>query len=114
VLTFPFSQSVKQYENVVKLQRTHTALVLTMHLRRQASTLTMLKTLHKSHILPDVESFSPAVSRTLLPVMRRLKWSLQRDRLARTMRGGTVGFGAGTTGKPFGNQDGKLPKALRE
>ena len=45
-----------------------------------------LLTLHSTHILPDIESSSPSVARSLLPTMRKLKWSLQRDRLAREFK----------------------------
>ncbi|KAF9535595.1 hypothetical protein CPB83DRAFT_21320 [Crepidotus variabilis] len=45
-----------------------------------------LLTLHSPRIFPDIESSSPAVARSLLPVMRRLKWCLQRDSLAREFK----------------------------
>jgi hypothetical protein len=45
-----------------------------------------LQNLHKSHILPDVESSSLFISRSLLPVVHKLKWSLQKDRLAKMLR----------------------------
>lgn len=35
---------------------------------------------------PDVEFFSPAISRRLLPAIRELKWCLRRDQLAKTTR----------------------------
>ena len=44
-----------------------------------------LKRLHHSHVLPDVESSSPNISRSLLPIMHKLKWSLQRDKVARML-----------------------------
>ncbi|KAF8585125.1 hypothetical protein K439DRAFT_1388677 [Ramaria rubella] len=37
-------------------------------------------------VLPDVESCSSRISRVLLPVVHELKWSQQRDRLARIYR----------------------------
>jgi hypothetical protein len=55
-----------------------------------ASQATYLKNLHHTHILPDEESSSFTVSRALLPAVRRLKWSFQRDKLARMVREGTI------------------------
>jgi len=51
--------------------------------------------LHSTHILPDIEGSSPSIARSLLPTMRKLKWSLQRDRLAREFKksGKAVGLG---------------------
>jgi hypothetical protein len=46
----------------------------------------VLQTLHRSHVLPDIESSSLAISRSLLPVVRKLKWSQQRDNLAKVVR----------------------------
>jgi hypothetical protein len=37
-------------------------------------------------ILPDIESSSMKLSRSLLPVIHQLKWSFQRDALSRTVR----------------------------
>jgi hypothetical protein len=85
-------QSVKQYENGIKLQRTHACAVLSSHLRQRSSPINTLKRLHQSHILPDVESSSILFSRTLLPVVRRLKWSLQKDRFAQVIRDGGLGL----------------------
>ena len=51
----------------------------------------MLETLHQSHVLPDIESSSLSISRSLLPVMRQLKWSIQRDKLAQLVREGLSG-----------------------
>lgn len=46
----------------------------------------LLEALRRSRILPDVEYSSARVAHSLLPVMRRLKWSIQRDRLAKAVR----------------------------
>lgn len=56
---------------------------------------TYLLSLHSTHILPDIEGSSPSIARSLLPTMRRLKWSLQRDHLAREFKksGKAVGLG---------------------
>ncbi|KAJ8583632.1 hypothetical protein M405DRAFT_937106 [Rhizopogon salebrosus TDB-379] len=85
--------SVNQYESGLRLQRQRTNLILSSHLRRRAPASAILKSLHHSHILPDVESSLIYVSRSLLPVMRQLKWSIQRDALANKVRGGTLGLG---------------------
>lgn len=57
---------------------------------------------------PDVEFFSPAISRRLLPAIRELKWALRRDELVRTARlavsSGSVQGQAGTS------VDGRLSK----
>lgn len=45
----------------------------------------VLKQLHYSHVLPDMESSSPNMSRSLLPIVHKLKWSLQRANLARLL-----------------------------
>jgi hypothetical protein len=45
-----------------------------------------LRTLYTAHVYPDVESSSLNVARSLLPTVRKLKWSLQRDRLAKVFK----------------------------
>ncbi|KAF8640647.1 hypothetical protein AX17_000304 [Amanita inopinata Kibby_2008] len=79
--------SIKQYESGQKLARRHASFIVSRQLcRRSAATLTQaLKVLHLSHVLPDVESSSTNISRNLLPVMHKLKWSLHRDRIARIL-----------------------------
>lgn len=88
-------QSVDQYGSGLRLQRERTAHIIASHLRRRAPAPVGLKLLYHSHILPDVESSLLSVSRSLLPVVRKLKWSIQRDKLANEVRGlsGTQGFG---------------------
>ena len=80
-------QSVNQYESGLRLQRERTGLIISSHLRRRAPPPVILKSLHHSHILPDVESSLLSVSRSLLPMVRKLKWSIQRDALANKVRG---------------------------
>jgi len=107
---FYTQRSVIQYETSLMLARQHTGNVLSTHLKRRATIPnhdSMLKTLHQSHIFPDVEFSSFSVSRSLLPVMRKLKWSLQRDKLAKMVRAGTIlpsarGFGNWLEGKGSG------------
>jgi len=79
-------QSVKQYENGLRLQRRQASTIISSYLYRRSSVPGTLRTLHQSHILPDVESSSLTISRSLLPVMRKLKWSIQKDQLARVFR----------------------------
>lgn len=90
---------MKQYETGLLLERRHTDRVLSSLLRLRASSPNSLKYLHQSHVLPDVESSSLSVSRSLLPIMHKLKWSLQKDKLARMVRTRASGFrnGAGET-----------------
>lgn len=89
------AHSVDQYGSGLRLQRERTAHIIASHLRRRAPAPVGLKLLYHSHILPDVESSLLSVSRSLLPVVRKLKWSIQRDKLANEVRGlsGTQGFG---------------------
>lgn len=97
-------QSVKQYETGLRLQRKYTSIVISSQLRRRSSGNHALKTLHQSHVLPDVESSSLSISRSLLPVMRQLKWSIQRDRLAQVVRDGASGtVGSKNTGGEQGS-----------
>ena len=78
--------SVKQYESGLRLQRRHTKYILSAHLRGRGFGIAPLQKLHRAQVYPDVESSSPRVSRTLLPVVRQLKWSIQRDRMAKIIR----------------------------
>lgn len=87
-------KSVKQYETGLRLQRRYTSTVVSSNLSRRSPGSGALKSLHQSQILPDIESSSLFISRSLLPVMHQLKWSIQRDRLSKMVRDraqGTVG-----------------------
>ncbi|KAF4612265.1 hypothetical protein D9613_004272 [Agrocybe pediades] len=100
--------AIVQYENSRALARRHASHVLKDQLRRRIITSSVATTkanaphaislhaLYSSHVLPDVESSSPNVARSLLPIVRKLKWSLQRDRLAKVFKdsGIRVGIGA--------------------
>ncbi|KAF7436485.1 hypothetical protein PC9H_003318 [Pleurotus ostreatus] len=96
------SLSVRQYEASLLLQRRRTSSVISSFLRRRTTShLNALTSLHVSHVLPDIESSSPAVSRILLPVMRKLKWSIQRDKLAKMVReGACITAVVNASGKP--------------
>ena len=81
------------------LSRRHASHVLAVQLRRRTTNGTASKSLQilcSTHVFPDVESSSLNVSRSLLPIMRKLKWCLQRDRLAKVFKvsGVPVGIGA--------------------
>ncbi|KAJ7293004.1 hypothetical protein C8J57DRAFT_1267849 [Mycena rebaudengoi] len=93
--------SVIQYEASLLLARQQAGHVLSVHLRRREAAANPLKHLHQSQVYPDIESSSLSVSRSLLPVMRKLKWSLQRDKLAKMVRDGSglLGFGKWIEGK---------------
>ncbi|KAK2461408.1 hypothetical protein APHAL10511_005871 [Amanita phalloides] len=79
--------SIKQYENGRKLSRKHAGVVVSRQLGRRlgAPPDQAFKQLHDSHVLPDIESSSPNVSRSLLPIMHKLKWSLQRASISRAL-----------------------------
>jgi len=87
-LYFYSALSVKQYETGLRLEKRYRSLVINSQLRRRASGPSTLENLHQTHIFPDVESSSPSISRLLLPVMHKLKWSIQRDRLSKMVRNG--------------------------
>lgn len=82
---------MRQYENGLRLQRIYTCSILSAHLRGRSSTSSNLAALHKKRILPDIESSSLSISRALLPIMHQLKWSIQRDALAKVVRGAGTG-----------------------
>lgn len=94
--------SIIQYENSLSLSRRHASHVLSIQMRRRSPTPSnVLKLLHSNHVLPDVESSSTNMARSLQPVVHKLKWSLQRDRLAKLIKnnscsitGSKAGFGA--------------------
>ncbi|KDQ63227.1 hypothetical protein JAAARDRAFT_188825 [Jaapia argillacea MUCL 33604] len=94
--------SVKQYEASRRLQRRHTSDVLTIHLRRRSPTPeNAMEILRKAGILPDAESSSLFISRPLIPIMHKLKWSIQKDKLAKMVRDksfGTIVGGSGGVG----------------
>lgn len=72
----------------MKLARTHASHIISVQLRQRK--FDFLKTLHYARVLPDEESSSLRISRSLLPVMRKLKWSIQKDNLSKKIRDGTV------------------------
>lgn len=91
--------SIMQYENMRSLYRRHASHVLAVQLRRRTTNGTASNSLQRlcsTHVFPDVESSSLNVARSLLPIMRKLKWCLQRDRLAKVFKvsGVSIGIGA--------------------
>lgn len=84
-------QAAKQYEHTMRIQQTHTKFLLSSYLRTRLSPPTALKFLHYSHVLPDIESSILSVSRSLLPVVHKLKWSIQKDNMSRVIRAHTSG-----------------------
>ncbi|GLB35859.1 putative F-box domain containing protein [Lyophyllum shimeji] len=92
--------SIIQYETGLRLARRHACDVISTQLRRRPTRDKFLDSI--SHVLPDVELASHMISRTLLPAIHQLKWSLQRDRLSRMVRlgiyGSTLRDGAGFGG----------------
>lgn len=84
-------QAAKQYENTMRIQQTHTKVLLSSYLRTRLSPPTALKSLHYLHVLPDIESSILSVSRSLLPVVHKLKWSIQKDNMSRVVRAHTFG-----------------------
>ena len=83
------TQAAKQYESTLHVQQTHTKVLLSSYLRTRLSAPTALKSLHYSHVLPDIESSILSVSRSLLPVVHKLKWSIQKDNMSRIIRAHT-------------------------
>lgn len=96
-----YVQSVDQYDIGLRLQRERTAHIIASHLRRRAPAPVGLKLLYHSGILPDVESSLLSISRSLLPVVRKLKWSIQRDKLANEVRGLSGALGSGNSALPL-------------
>ena len=73
---------MKLYESWQRLEHARIIRVLTQHLHKRVHHGLGVT---KGVVLP-CETVSPLVSRRLLPVIARLKWSMTRDRLARRVR----------------------------
>jgi hypothetical protein len=99
VVTLTIHKSIIQYENMRSLSRRHASHALAVQHRRRTTNGTAsnsLQILCSTHVFPDVESSSLNIARSLLPIMRKLKWCLQRDRLAKVFKvsGVPIGIGA--------------------
>ena len=77
---------VTLYENSIRLQRVHAGHVVASNLRRRSAD--SWKTLCSTRVVPDALSSSIcfSISQTLMPVIRKLRWSFQKDRFSRMMR----------------------------
>jgi len=92
------NQSVKLYESSLRLEHARIVRVLTNHLTNRAGLFAGFSAHAHAHahahsgagaslalLLPS-ETNSPRISRRLLPIIARLKWSMRRDRLASRVR----------------------------
>jgi len=79
------AQSVRQYETPVRLYYDHIARMLTRHLRARALQPMPNSLSSNPHDHVPIETRSHRVSRSLLPVIVRLKWSMARDRVSRSV-----------------------------
>ena len=71
---------VRQYENSMRLQWTHARNVVS-HALRTRSSPNARSTFYRSRVLPR-DTSAAEVSPPLVSAVRRLRWALQRDRLA--------------------------------
>ena len=78
---FILPQMVAQYEVSLRLQRTHAGNVVESTLRRRSAA--SKHRVYSARVLPDERA---AVSPSLIPAMRKLKWQIQRDRLAQLVK----------------------------
>ncbi|KAI0354608.1 hypothetical protein OH77DRAFT_1590390 [Trametes cingulata] len=74
---------VKQYEHSLRLQWTHARDVLSRALRARSPAAR--ETFYHTRVLPREASAAP-VAAPLVSTVRRLRWALQRDRLARLVK----------------------------
>ncbi|KAI0828853.1 hypothetical protein BC628DRAFT_1171443 [Trametes gibbosa] len=86
---------VKQYETSRRLQWTHARDVLLNTLRARSPGTQ--ETFYRTRVLPREASAAPApaVSARLVSTVRRLRWALERDRLARFVRDRSAVVGQG-------------------
>ncbi|EIW64170.1 uncharacterized protein TRAVEDRAFT_61880 [Trametes versicolor FP-101664 SS1] len=82
-LYFSSPHMVKQYECSLRLQWTHARDVLAHSLRARSPAAR--ETFYHTRVLPRETSAAP-VSARLVSTVRRLRWALQRDRLARFVK----------------------------
>lgn len=77
-------QMVTQYENSLRLQRTHARTVLAHTLSRTHSSPDARSAVYQTRVFPS-DVVSP-VSPRLMSAVRRLRWAIQRDRLAHLVK----------------------------
>ncbi|KAI0778963.1 hypothetical protein BD413DRAFT_513124 [Trametes elegans] len=80
---FHTTSMVKQYELAVRLQWTHARDVLSHTLRARSPAAR--ETFYHTRVLPREASAAP-VAAPLVSTVRRLRWALRRDRLARFVK----------------------------
>lgn len=73
---------MKQFETSQRLQRKQVRDLLVAHFRSRPAVVQLLD----MRVMPVVEGGSFQVARSLLPVMRKLKFAIRRDALARQVR----------------------------
>ncbi|KAI0800556.1 hypothetical protein C8Q74DRAFT_424527 [Fomes fomentarius] len=83
-LYFSSSLMVTQYENSLRLQRTHARTVLAHTLSRTHSSPNARSSVYQTRVFPS-DVVSP-VSPRLMSAVRRLRWAIQRDRLAHLVK----------------------------
>ncbi|KAF9486553.1 hypothetical protein BDN70DRAFT_870138 [Pholiota conissans] len=92
---FYSKSAVIQYENGRMLSRRLASNTLSSQLRKRIKSDAKASGSSGSARSSDGESFSPNVASSLLPIMRQLKWSLQRDRLAKVFKDSGMRLGVG-------------------
>ncbi|KZT08726.1 uncharacterized protein LAESUDRAFT_723642 [Laetiporus sulphureus 93-53] len=95
---FHSQHMVSQYETSRRLQRTHAGNIIESTLRKRSAR--SLLNIYSAQVLPE-ESTSSVVSTSLIATMRRLKWSIQRDRLAKFVKARSDLMRDGGTGAWF-------------
>lgn len=74
------------------MAKRHVSRLVSVHLSKwKPSPESAYRSLYEALIFPDIESSSTSISRKLLPIVRRLKWCLLRDQLARNFKIGPYG-----------------------
>ncbi|KAF9074856.1 hypothetical protein BDP27DRAFT_1380952 [Rhodocollybia butyracea] len=85
--------SIVHYEAGMKLARKNTSRIINTQLlnrQQKQDKYDFLRELRQAQILPDEESSSLRLCHSLLPVVRKLKWLIQKDTLSKKIRDGTV------------------------
>ncbi|KAH6917015.1 hypothetical protein BKA70DRAFT_1251141 [Coprinopsis sp. MPI-PUGE-AT-0042] len=85
--------SIMQYEMSLALFRNHVGHVLSLQLRRRLVEphTTSMNHLLTSHVFPDTVASSLRIDRSLIPIVRRLKWAIQKDRFGQLIKKSLMG-----------------------